>query len=88
MLLSESEVSMFGSIKGLMLSFYLFILFYFKDVLTGERFFFCFFFFSVHVSCVYSARDILRPWFVLGTRELTIVKKKGKICGNPVKVTK
>lgn len=45
------------------------------------------FFFSV-CACVLCARDILRPWFVLGTRELTIVKKKGKIYGNPVKVTK
>lgn len=27
----------------------------------------------VHVSCVCDARDILWPWFVLGTRKLTIV---------------
>lgn len=42
----------------------------------------------MHVFCVCSPRDILRPWFVLGTQELTIVKKKGKIYVNPVKVTK
>lgn len=40
----------------------------------------------MHVSYVCSARDVFWPWFVLGTRELAIVKKKGKIYGNPMKV--